>query len=280
MTNHFEKASSRLLTADDLAEFPSPEADFVYPYGSDPEQFAELRLPERDGPYPVMVLIHGGCWLAEYDLAHIRNLAKAFADTGIATWTLEYRRVGDVGGGWPGTFEDIIEGTVLLNSIRTKHNLDTEKLIACGHSAGGQLALWLASVPHEFRVDGFIQPRGILALAPAADLWYLHKIDICDGVVNKLMGGSPEEMPGRYAQGSPIQRQPLGIPQYVVIGAHDSTWKPVVHRYCWAARESNDDVVWIDANESGHFEMIDPRSNTWPLVRNAAFGLLDALGGK
>ncbi len=100
----------RIMTSADLASFESPEPDERIPYGDDPLQFGELRLPDGPGPHPVAILIHGGCWLSEYDITHLRKLAAAITETGVATWALEYRRVGNPGGGWPGTFQDIARG--------------------------------------------------------------------------------------------------------------------------------------------------------------------------
>lgn len=264
-----------MLSAEDIADFPSPTADAVVAYGDSDFQFGELRVPESPGPHPTIVLIHGGCWLAEYDIAHIRNLAAAFADNGIATWTLEYRRVGHHGGGWPGTFEDIAKGAAQVKHIAEKYDLNLQKLITAGHSAGGQLALWLASVPSDFCAHELIRPMGVLALAPAADLAFLHATKICDHVVHSLMGGSPEEHPMRYRATSPIERLPLGVPQHIVLGVQDETWTPVGQRYFNAARESADQIVKIDAQDSGHFEMIDPRTSTWPTVLRSARQLLE-----
>lgn len=93
------------------------------------------------------VFIHGGSWLAEYDITHTNKLTDELARNGIATWSLEYRRVGNEGGGWPGTFEDIARGADHLGAIAADWNLDRHRVIAMGHSAGGHLALWLAARP-------------------------------------------------------------------------------------------------------------------------------------
>jgi hypothetical protein len=56
-----------LLAADDLARLDPPEAEFRIPYGDDPLQFGDLRIPVGPGPHSVAILLHGGCWLAEHD---------------------------------------------------------------------------------------------------------------------------------------------------------------------------------------------------------------------
>ena len=162
-----------LMTSADLADFDNPSADERIPYGDDPLQFGDLRLPDGKGPHPVAIFIHGGKWMAEFDISHSDNLTDALARSGIATWSLEYRRVGNPGGGWPGTFQDIARGADHLRVIAPNYNLDVDRVMTMGHSAGGQLALWLASrsaIPadSDVGVEKPIAVSGVLALAPAA----------------------------------------------------------------------------------------------------------------
>jgi acetyl esterase/lipase len=267
------------MTSDDLASFETPEPDYRIPYGDDPLQFGELRLPDGPGPHPVAILIHGGCWLSEFDITHLRSLAAAVTESGIATWALEYRRVGNPGGGWPGTFQDVARGADHLRVLARSHPLDLERVLALGHSAGGHLALWLAArskltARDPFRAENPVLPGAVLGLAPAPDLAHLHEKDICGGVIERLLGGSPESEPERYAMGSPMSLVPLGVPQVLILGRHDDSWAPVGRRYFERAKASGDDVRLLEAPESGHFEMIDPRSTTWPLVRDAMLELL------
>lgn len=257
-----------IMDSSALGSFPNPPADHVIAYGEGTLQFGELRLPKGPGPHPVMVLIHGGCWLAEYDLSHIRKLAAAFTAEGIATWTIEYRRVGDPGGGWPGTFDDVANGADHLAELAGQFRLDLDRVLVAGHSAGGHLAIWLGNRPEQWPQR--VQPLSVLALAPAADLVYLHREKVCADVVDGLMGGTPQQYPQRYQLASGTARLPLPIPQYIVIGAHDESWAPVGHRYVESAVQKGSSPTVIVAPESGHFEMIDPDSSTWPLVLKAA----------
>lgn len=257
-----------IMDSSALGSFPNPPADHVIAYGEGTLQFGELRLPKGPGPHPVMVLIHGGCWLAEYDLSHIRKLAAAFTAEGIATWTIEYRRVGDPGGGWPGTFDDVANGADHLAELAGQFRLDLDRVLVAGHSAGGHLAIWLGNRPEQWPQR--VQPLSVLALAPAADLVYLHREKVCADVVDGLMGGTPQQYPQRYQLASGTARLPLPIPQYIVIGAHDESWAPVGHRYVESAVQKGPSPTVIVAPESGHFEMIDPDSSTWPLVLKAA----------
>src|SRR5579864_3163097 len=139
---------------DDILTLAPPPADARVAYGSDGNQFLDLRLPSAKtasaGPRPLVVNIHGGFWRARYDLDHAGHLCAALTAKGLATANLEYRRVGNAGGGWPGTFEDIRSAYQFLIQNAQKHNFDPQKIVMMGHSAGGQLALCLAA--HEPRV--------------------------------------------------------------------------------------------------------------------------------
>src|SRR5258705_5545299 len=114
-------------------------------YGSDPLQFGELQLPFGDGPHPAAIVIHGGFWRTKYDLEYIRPVCDALAKAGIASWNIEYRRIGNPGGGWPGTLDDVAAARDYFASITSQFNLNGNRAIAIVHSAGGHLALCLAS---------------------------------------------------------------------------------------------------------------------------------------
>ncbi|MGB5579122.1 MAG: alpha/beta hydrolase [Woeseia sp.] len=269
----------KLLGAGDLANFDTPPADARIFYGDDPLQFGDLRLPPGEGPYPVVVFLHGGCWYSEYDITHSSKLTAALARNGVATWSLEYRRIGDAGGAWPGTFEDVSRGADYLRAIADEYELDLNRVIFAGHSAGGHLALWLAARSQQpadapVRSENPLAIRGVLALAPAADFGLLHREATCDNAVDKLMGGSPQQFPDRYRWADPMQFKATKRPQIIFIGRHDDTWTPPATSYFQAARARGDDVRLLVAPDSGHFEMIDPDSSTWPLVLDAVRELL------
>ena len=270
--------ADEILTVADIGNLETP-ADYRIAYGGGPLQFGEIRLPAGDGPYPVAIVIHGGCWLAKYDIAHIGSLASALTDMGIATWSLEYRRVGDADGAWPATFEDVARGADHVRRLADEYHLDLDRVIAIGHSAGGHLALWLAGrtgirKTSELYSREPIGLLGVLALAPAPDLAYLHEQKVCDHVIDKLMGGSPTLLPERYQAASPPEMVPLGTRQIILTGAHDERWLPVGMRYYEAARQAGDSVEHVMAQDSGHFELIVPTTSTWELVRTATVSLL------
>ncbi len=275
MASRWAAGEADLLTSADLASFENPPADARIQYGDGPLQFADLRIPSGSGPHPVVVFVHGGCWLSAFDITHSGKLAAALAGHGIASWSLEYRRVGDQGGGWPGTFQDVATGADHLASIAAEYELDLGRVIFMGHSAGGQLAIWLAARPQIPPASAFSQrdpltALGVLALAPAPDLAGLHQQQVCGDVVDKLMGGSPLEFPERYGLGDPMQVSPGDVPQVLVIGAHDSDWAPTGLRYFRAATARGDNVRLVEAPDAGHFELIDPDSSSWPVVLELA----------
>src|SRR5437879_4138257 len=117
-----------------LTDIPAP-ADFRLRYGADANQFGDLRIPKGKPPHPAVMMIHGGFWRAKYDLTHAGHLCAALAKAGVATWNLEYRRVGNPGGGWPGTFADVLSGYRYLTELAAKYKLDLARSVLMGHSA-------------------------------------------------------------------------------------------------------------------------------------------------
>ena len=246
--------------------------DQVIRYGEAPEQFGHLRLPHGPGPFPVVVFIHGGCWLSQFGIEHAAPLEQAFADSGYAVWSLEYRRVGNPGGGWPGTFRDIAAGADHLRTVARQHPLDLTRVIASGHSAGGFFALWLAArhklpVGSELRDPDPLRVHGVLALAPAPDLEGLHQAGVCGKVINGLMGGSPMEVPARYATASLMQLAPIDVPTEAVIGEADASWAPVGRAYARRATEAGDRKLHVvEVPGAGHFDVIAPFAPAWRAV--------------
>lgn len=260
------------MTSSDVVAMKAPPPDRRVAYGDGPLQFGNLRLPEGPGPFPVVLFVHGGCWLSGFPIAHVGPLEQAWADAGYAVWSIEYRRVGDEGGGWPSTFLDVEDGADHLRALAREYPLDLSRVVAAGHSAGGYFALWLATrenIPREsplWRPDP-LPVSAVLALAPAPDLEDLHEKAVCGNVVDGLMGGSPAEHPDRYAAASMMRLPPPEVPETLVVGAHDRSWGPVGRAYYEHAREAGDgNVSLVEAPESGHFEMIVPGTSTWPLV--------------
>ncbi|HLL77144.1 MAG TPA: alpha/beta hydrolase [Pyrinomonadaceae bacterium] len=265
------------LTFQDVQRLKAAPADRRVSYGGGPQQFGELRLPAGRGPHPVALLIHGGCWYSEYDLDHVAGLAEALTRLGFATWAIEYRRIGDAGGGFPGTFEDVARGADFLHALAREYPLDLERVVAVGHSAGGQLALWLAArgvAPGDGRArsPARLRLRGVVSLAGITDMRKFGPR--CGGAAAKLLGGSPAEVPERYEQTSPVELLPARVPVRLVHGAADRIVPVELGReYEAAAKKSGGDAELSVVEGAGHFELIAPQSSAWPAVRAAVLSL-------
>lgn len=256
-----------------------PPADERIRYGDDPSQFGELRVPPGPGPHPVVVYLHGGCWMAEYDLGHAGHACAALTEAGAATWSLEYRRIGN-GGGWPVTFRDVALGADHLREIADAWQLDLTRVVAAGHSAGGHLAAWLAARPRipagdQLRLPDPLVIHGLVSIAGLVDLARSSELRLCGGSMDLLMGGTPREVPDRYAVASPYELLPLGLPQVLVSGGRD-TIVPVeiAERYAARAVETGDDARLVTIADADHFDLIDPREAAFARVREAVLGLL------
>jgi acetyl esterase/lipase len=265
----------------DILEIPPPPADQRLAYGTDPLQFGDLRLPDGAGPHPLVIFVHGGFWRAEYALDYFGHACADLAGEGIATWNIEYRRIGNPGGGWPGTFLDVAAAADHVRSLALDYPIDTDRVIAVGHSAGGHLALWLAGrkrIPAGDVLATYnpLHLRAAISLGGVADLRRAWELGLGEGVVRELLGGTPEEFAERYATTSPADLLPLGVRQVLIHGERDV---PVPFATCqeYAARAaaSGDDVTFIGLPDTGHFEIVDPRASQWGRVRGA---ISEALG--
>ena len=181
----------------DVLAVPYREADLTHNYGENQFQFGQLWLPATTPARASLVLIHGGCWLNQFDIIHSHGLSSALADAGFAVWSLEYRRTGDEGGAWPGTFEDIIAG---INSLNDIEGIESENLAILGHSAGGHLAL-LAGAQSEL-LD--MEPDLIVGLAAISDVVsYAAGSNTCQTATPLFMGGDISDRAQEYFDANP-----------------------------------------------------------------------------
>lgn len=254
---------------DRIRSFVAPGVERLY-YGRKSLQFADLYLPNGEGPHPVAILIHGGFWRTPYSLSLMNGIAKSLAYRGIAAWNIEYRRVGDEGGGWPGTLLDVAFATEYLPLISTTRQLDLGRVIALGHSAGGHLALWLAArprLPEDTSLATNHAPptlTGAVSLSGAIDLEQVWQLNLGNGAAAELLGGNPSEVPERYSLSSPAALLPLGTPQVLIHGTSDDRVPIEVSRdYAEKAKEAGDTVDLIELPGVDHFALIDARSTAW-----------------
>ncbi|MSU62821.1 MAG: alpha/beta hydrolase [Pedosphaera sp.] len=251
---------------------PASDPTSVQKYGSDPLQFGELRLPKGDGPFPVVVVIHGGCWTKGF--ATLRNtaaIASELTKSNLATWNIEYRQVGDAGGGWPGTFRDWGAATDYLRVLSKSYPLDLSRIMVVGHSAGAHAALWVAARNHlpfdsEIRGADPLKVQAAVAVDGPGDLTGFVGFDaqICGkSVIVPLMEGAPAEQPERYRQASPKSLLPLGVPQFLVTA---TVLTPTTAKEYQKLAESKGDRVEILSLDTGHFEVIAPGHKAWSAV--------------
>jgi acetyl esterase/lipase len=261
--------------SDDILTLPPPPADARIAYGSDPNQFVDLRFPSRKeksaGPYPLVINIHGGFWRAKYNLDHAGHLCAALTAKGLATANLEYRRVGNEGGSWPGTFADIRTAYGFLVQNARAHNFDSRKILVMGHSAGGQLALCLAA--HE---PGITR---VISLAGVVDLQRAYQLHLSNDAVVEFLRGTPSEVPDHYHEADPML---LSIPQahqWLIHGTADDTVPPTFSRDYVAAKQKRagtekEDARLLEVSGAIHSDLVDPRSSAWKSVEQTVLQLL------
>ena len=300
-----------------LAYGPLP--DVTVAYGPLPDQVVDVWFAaspsagrgSRTGPdgdpagtaRALVIVIHGGFWRAAYDRVHTRPLTSALAAQGWPVAAIEYRRVGQPGGGWPGTLDDVSSAIgrtpELVRDAHTVRDLTPPdgSPILLGHSAGGQLALWYAATAHAVTTStagstagasattgttgnagatgttgnagatGDAGVRAVLALAPVADLLSAYDRQLGAGAVADLLGGGPAEVPERYAEADPCARVPLSVPVVLVHGDLDIDVPIELSRaYAAAAASAGATVTLVELAGMEHFSVIDPQSAAWGAV--------------
>jgi acetyl esterase/lipase len=232
----------------------------VVRYGDHPDQVANLHLPDDEGgPWPVVVVVHGGFWRERWDRTTTTPVARDLAARGYVAWNAEYRRVGQDGGGWRGTLEDV---SAAVDALAGVDEADLDRVVTLGHSAGAHLALWLAA-----RSGARVRVRAAIALAGVADLAAAARDGLGDGAVVEFLGGSPDEVPERYAAASPAALLPLGVPQLLVHGTADAVVPPSQSTgYADAAQSAGDVVEVVEVAGADHFDVIDPGDAGWAAV--------------
>jgi len=275
-------APMRLMTWDDLLSRPMPTASEHLAYGPGPLQFGELWLPAGKGPFPVVVMIHGGCWASSVAQLTIMNyVAEDLRERGIAVWNLEYRGFDRPGGGYPGTFQDVAAGADLLATIGPAHHLKIDHVVALGHSAGGHFAAWLAArgriaaasplhAAHPLRI------AGVVSLGGLSDLEAVHALGIC-GVENVegLVGAARPGVRDVWADTSPARLGAGPEPQLFIDADRDPISPPSLDAaYVAKMRALGAHVRQVTVPDSGHAELIAPGTAAWSRAVEAVDELL------
>ncbi len=276
-----QASAADTISFSDLLARPRTAADSKVAYGPGPQQFGELWLPKGQGPFPVVVLIHGGCWQADLPGTELMDyLAADLRDRGYAIWNLEYRRIGHPGGAWPGTFTDVAAGLDHLRTIAGPRALDLSRVVLVGHSAGGHLASWAAARPGLPKESPLwaadpLAVKGVISLAGINDLEAFRATgpDRCGGpqTIDDLVSAVTRAGQDVYADTSPM-RLPAPSALVVVVSGELDPIVPPAFGPPFAARWSATELTIKDA---GHFELIDPTSPAWkgeilPLIEGMA----------
>lgn len=261
-------------TAKDVINLHSAPSTARLFYGSSPLEFGDLRLPTTKGAYPVAIIIHGGCWLNKVaGVDYMNALSDALRDSGIATWNIEYNGVDSPEGGWPGTFNDVANAADFLRTIKTHYHLDLNRVVVIGHSAGGQLALWLAA-RHKIQQNSplyTINPlniNGVIILGGVPDIktYRSQCLKICG--YDPMIKLAPRA--NIYQQVMPSALLPLNVPQIFIYGTDD---RVVPARYSLdyirSALKKGDKVKLILVRNAAHHEYNVPMSVVWPKLLNS-----------
>jgi hypothetical protein len=262
-----------LLTPDDYTNFPEVAPDFTVAYGDHPLQFGDLYLPQSTAPHPIVILIHGGCYREQYNLKPLGNICNALTAEGFAVWNIEYRRTGN-GGDYPNMFLDVAQSADHLRQLANTHNLNLDKVITLGHSAGGHIALWLAGrhkIPNssDLYISNPLPIQNVIVLAGVVDAVHAIENGICEGSLSVMMGGEPDTVPANYKVGDPRGLLPIGIPQTHIIGELDTEMMENFNSYHKVAKQTGDAIECVIPSGAGHFEIVDVSSEAWQAVHNA-----------
>jgi acetyl esterase/lipase len=223
--------------------------------------------------------------MARYDLEPFGEFAAALSKEGVATWTLEFRRVGNAGGGWPGTFQDVAAGADYVRELAKRYPLDLSRVIVVGHSSGGHLAAWLAARPRlaqdsvlysedPIRLHGLVVLAGVPDLREALTGRLRSGDKDCGEATRQIIGGMPDEVPDHFLQGSPIELLPFGVPQHNIVGDRDNPHRlDMIKRYTESARQAGDHVDLTILPGAGHFDVVSTSDTHWPKIRDTILAM-------
>ncbi|MGB3625429.1 MAG: alpha/beta hydrolase [Henriciella sp.] len=262
-----------LMTWSDLLAAPKPQPDRTVRTGSGETDIVDVWLPDGAGPHPTVLMIHGGCWQKSIaDRTLMNYAADALRQEGLAVWNIEYRGVDEAGGGYPGTFLDVARGVDALGELGPGLGLETGKVAAFGHSAGGHLALW-AAARHKLPAESPLYAEDPLPIAGVVNSGGLADLEVSAPVtqpgcladiLEQLVGAPSEGRPDVYSATSPAEMLPIGVRQISVNGAGDRIAPPILgESYTQKAAGAGDEAGVLIVPASGHVELIAPGTDAF-----------------
>ncbi len=250
----FGRGVSGYLAAISHLHYRAAQPPTTLPYGTHDDQVGDLRLPDRPGPHPVAVLVHGGGWTGPFTRDTMDGMAVGLAGTGLATWNIEYRRIPPVGG-WRDTMADVVAGLDSLSTFADRYPLDLDNVTVVGHSAGSQLG-YFAARRATFGPARFVSLAGMLDLRGLGSGFD----DLLSGFLGNDLGTCLDQI-------DPIGALPLDLPIVVVHGGSDNAVSPVQsRRFTEEALMAGDRVRLVEIDAAGHEDLIDARAPWWDTV--------------
>ena len=266
-------------------------------YGPDSLNVGELAMPLGNGPFPVAILLHGGCWSARLgSIDGYRGVAARLREEGVASWAVEYRRVGHPGGGWPGTYRDLAAATDHIRELAREFRLDTGRVALVGHSSGGYFAGWIAgrqNLPSDspLRSPDPLKLAGLVASDAYLDPFVIDSKGVSGAyycgspILEALVGGDPRTARGQLEQVSPLELLPYGVPQEYVVSSFRYPPRPGeplaegrttlnVADYPALARSRGDSVVVTILPEASHLDFYRPETEAGAAVVSAILRIL------
>jgi acetyl esterase/lipase len=242
------------INSEDILTLKPPPADQRVSYGSDPLHFIDVRLPKKNASRRAAMFIHGGYWRAKYDLVHAGHICADLAQRGWLSLNVEYRRVGNPGGGWPGTFSDLRRAYDFIRSSARKWNIDADKISVLGHSAGGQLAVALAA--HDHRI------KHVVSLAGLLDLYKAYELHLSNDAAVEFMGGTPAQVGDHYKEASPSTLN-VKAEQLIVHGKKDDSVPYSISADYVRHKSGAERIDFLSLDDADHFQIVDPRTPQW-----------------
>jgi acetyl esterase/lipase len=269
---------------DTIEWLPSSQSDYRILYSTNPSNFGDLRVPKISSPsvngHPVLVFVHGGAWTADWTLGHTEQLVEALSKEGIATWSIEYRRLGNAGGGYPETFLDVAKALDFLRKLAPKHQLDLSRVVVAGHSSGGHLALWLAgrrNLPKESKlyISDPLSIRGVVSIAGVVDLEGALIIGDRSDSLQLLNVPDANAATSLWPETNPMRLLPFGIPQVLIVGTKDNPWRVTITKsFAQTATEKGDNVRLMIPEGANHFDVVHAHGPAYPIISSAVKSLL------